>query len=132
MYLGYNKNLITQINQLSDYINLSDKLLVNSIFSLAIYKSGFKNIYIYDTPLVMQPWIKIDKENLDDFSKFENEFVKYYKSLNIDYFLSDHIVYNNAEVFEKLLSNNFVLMQKKDLDTPNAKDLKLYVYKLKK
>ena len=113
MYLGYNKNLITQINQLSDYINLSDKLLVNSIFSLAIYKSGFKNIYIYDTPLVMQPWIKIDKENLDDFSKFENEFVKYYKSLNIDYFLSDHIVYNNAEVFEKLLSNNFVLMQKK-------------------
>ena len=130
-FLGYNKNLISQINQLDKQINFTDKLLVNSIFSLAIYKSGFKNIVIYDTPLVMQPWIK-DNENLDDFGKFEREFVKYYKSLNIDYFISDHIVHKNQKTFYRLINNNFELLFNKNLDTPQVHDLKLYIYILKR
>ena len=106
-------------------------MLVNSIFSLALYKSGFKNIIIYDTPLVMQPWIK-NYDYLDDFNIFEKEFIKYYKSLNIDYFISDHIVHKNQETFHKLVNNNFELLFYKNLDTPNAQNLKLYIYRLKR
>jgi len=132
MHLGYNENLISQIGQLKSHIDPSDRLLVNSIFSLAIYKSGFNNIAIYDTPLVMQPWIKKDNIDLNSFDKFEKEFVKYYKSLNIDYFITDHIVHKNAGRFDKLLSNNFELEFKKDLDTPNDnKELKLFIYRIK-
>ena len=130
-YLGYNKNLITQINELKYNIKSSDKLLVNSIFSLAIYKSGFKNISIYDTPLVMQPWIKQANISIEDFKSFEKEFIKYYKLLEIDYFITDHVVYNNQNIFEKLLYNNFDLEFTKELNTPNIHDFKLYVYRIK-
>ena len=129
-FLGYDEGLISQINDLKNNINLSDKLLVNSIFSLAIYKSGFKNINIYDTPLVMQPWIK-KETNINDFSKFEKEFVEYYKSLDIDYFITDYIVYKNQDVFKKLLLNNFELKFVKKLNTPNVHNFKLYVYRIK-
>lgn len=129
-YLGYNTSLISQISELKNKIYSSDKLLVNSIFGLAIYKSGFKNISIYDTPLVMQPWIKKGKINFEDFDIFEKEFVKYYKSLNFDYFITDHVVYKNQNIFEKLLSNNFKLKYVKELNTPNIHDFKLYVYKI--
>ena len=129
-YLGYNTSLISQIGELKNKINSSDKLLVNSIFSLAIYKSGFKNISIYDTPLVMQPWIKKGKINFEDFDIFEKEFVKYYKSLDFDYFVTDHVVYKNQNIFEKLLSNNFKLKYVKELNTPNIHDFKLYVYRI--
>lgn len=130
-YLGYNKNLITQISELKYNIKPTDKLLVHSIFSLAIYKSGFKNINIYDTPLVMQPWIKQANVKIDDFISFEKEFVKYYKLLEIDYFITDHVIYRNQNIFEKLLYNNFDLKFIKELNTPNIRDFKLYVYRIK-
>ena len=130
-YLGYNKNLITQISELKYNIKPTEKLLVHSIFSLAIYKSGFKNINIYDTPLVMQPWIKQANVKIDDFISFEKEFVKYYKLLEIDYFITDHVIYRNQNIFEKLLYNNFDLKFIKELNTPNIRDFKLYVYRIK-
>lgn len=128
--LGYNNELISQIKQLENKINSQEKLLVNSIFSLAIYKSGFKNLIIYDTPLVMQPWLSDNLIKLDDFENFEKQFVNYYKLLKIDYLISDHIVYNNKKTFLKLLDNNFDLITIKKLDTPNEKKLNLYIYKL--
>ena len=34
------------------------KILLNTIFSLAFYKNDFKNVLVYDTPLAMQSWKK--------------------------------------------------------------------------
>ncbi len=131
IFIGYNSNLITQIRQLESQISSSKKLLVNSIFSLAIFKSGFNNLVIYDTPLVMQPWIQNNSKKSENFKDFEIEFINYYKSLKIDYLISDHIVYNNKETFLKLLDNNFDLIIIKKLNVPNEKKLQLYVYELK-
>jgi hypothetical protein len=130
IYLGYNANLISQIKELENQIDSYDKLLVNSIFNLAIFKSGFKNLIIYDTPLVMQPWLLNNSKKLNNFENFEEQFVEYYKSLKIDYLISDHIVHKNKETFLKLLENNFNLITTKKLSTPNEKKIQLYVYKL--
>ena len=68
---------------------------------------------------------------IDDFISFEKEFVKYYKLLEIDYFITDHVIYRNQNIFEKLLYNNFDLKFIKELNTPNIRDFKLYVYRIK-
>ena len=36
-----------------DIVDEYQKILVNTIFSLAFYKNGFKNVLVYDTPLAM-------------------------------------------------------------------------------
>ena len=69
--------------------------------------------------------------SIEDFESFEKEFVKYYKLLEIDYFITDLVVYNNQNIFEKLLYNNFDLEFTKELNTPNIHDFKLYVYRIK-
>ena len=131
MSLGYSDEIIKQMKNLKT-IDSTDKILTHSIFSLALYKAGYKNIIIYDTPLVMQPWLNENRPVINNYEYFEDQFVKYYNKIKIDYFLSDRLFYSNEDVVDKLLKNNFELKSKTKVNSLNKKELNLYIYKLNK
>ena len=118
-------NLNVSLKEIS-YIK-EDKILVRSYYAINLYKKGFKNMVIFDTPYEMVPWFykknKSEKNKLiKSGTTYTEDFYTYLSRKNIKYIITDLDV-NNSN-FLSFLKNKTYLVS-------NLNSKYFYLYRIK-
>lgn len=87
------QEFINDFNTVYSIINFDESILIDSKFTMNLYKMGYKNLVIFDAPMQVQPWFK--NINSMKSSKTSNQqivknFNKYLKEQNIKFMIFDN------------------------------------------